>query len=488
MPDLLRKQAIHNILLLTGSAVIFSISVMGYGLGITDDSVNYMSAAMSFPSALLKVDGSVYSEWPPLYPVILSLYKLTGMSCLSFATLLHGISFCAIVIILNSMTAPLFRTRPAYLMYIICLLCSIPLLQSSVFLWSESIFILLVILSFRQLNLYIFKPGLASLSFLILISVLLCLQRKSGVIFTGAYVIILFAYRKKERRSWMLEIPSYLILSTTPFILWTYRRFLISGSATSEAAWEPSRIFENLIQSTDILSSWLMPDEIPLILRSLLFLTLIALMILTWKKYELSGPEKDKLLIRSSTITLTVYTAALCLIFLYLRSSEPIDDRLLSPVYPFFILLAFIFLDKVLFLTGSQNMRGRIIIGVVILLPLYCVFRTGYHIKRWNQEGTGGYNTKALAENKLINYLKNEKTGRMILSNNIYVLNYHLNFKAGQQNTITDLEAKTPKYKWEIVYFPPGEQHALAKIGNFVPDLTKGKVIYKDKEGIIIQE
>jgi hypothetical protein len=478
----------HNILLLTGAAVIFCISVMGYGLGITDDSVNYLSAAMSFPSSLLKVDGSVYSEWPPLYPALLSLHKFTGINCLSFATFLHGISFCGAIIIFNSMTAPLFRTRPAYLMYIICLLCSVPLLQSSVFLWSESIFILLVILSFRQLNLYIHKPGLVSLSLLILISALLCLQRKSGIIFTGAYAVILFVYRTKERRSWILEIPVYLILSTTPFILWTYRRFLISGSATSEAAWEPSRILENLVQSADILSSWLMPDEIPLILRSLLFVALIALMVLSWKKHELASPEKDKALIRNSLITLTVYAGTLCLIFLYLRGSEPIDDRLLSPVYPFFILLAFIFLDKILFLTGSQNIRGRIITGAVILLPLYCIFRTGYHINRWNQEGTGGYNTRALAENKLLNYLKNEKPGRMILSNNIYLLNYHLNFKAGQQNTITDLATKTPKYKWEIVYFPAGEQHALAKIGNFVPDLTKGKVIYQGKEGVIIQE
>ncbi len=47
-----------------------------YGPGLSADSITYWSAAQSFRESLtlLKVDGSAYTNWPPLYPVLLSLF------------------------------------------------------------------------------------------------------------------------------------------------------------------------------------------------------------------------------------------------------------------------------------------------------------------------------------------------------------------------------------------------------------------------------
>jgi hypothetical protein len=124
----------------------------------------------------------------------------------------------------------------------------------------------------------------------------------------------------------------------------------------------------------------------------------------------------------------------------------------------------------------------------VILLPLYFIVRTTYHIRKWNEYGTGGYNTKAWAQNGLIKFLKDKKPHGVVLSNNIYALSYHVNFKPDQAASIIDLKEKTPKYDCQIVYFSPEYRHSSAKNDNFVFDEAKAKILYKGREGLIIQK
>jgi hypothetical protein len=83
MPKLFTKKALlQNALLILAAGTVYYSSIITFGSGITDDSINYLSAASSFPS-LIKIDGTAFIEWPPLYPALLSLYKITGMNILT---------------------------------------------------------------------------------------------------------------------------------------------------------------------------------------------------------------------------------------------------------------------------------------------------------------------------------------------------------------------------------------------------------------------
>jgi hypothetical protein len=474
----------QNIFLAMTSGVIYYISIMSYGLGITDDSINYLSAASSFPS-LVKIDGTPYTEWPPLYPSILSIYKFTGMNILNFAALLHGLIFCLCIVIFNTMTKPYFKSQYIYWTFIICILFSTPLLQSFIFLWSEGIFILLILITIYYLSSYIEKPSIANLILLIMFSMLMCMQRKSGIIFTGAFTIILYKY-KPETKSGLLKMLIYFIVSAAPFIWWTYRRYLISGSPTSGASLQPGRIWENLGQSADVLSSWLLPDEIPLILRFIILIAGIMLMIFIFRRYPIYNQSNDKKMISFSFITLVIYISSLCIIFLYLKADEPIDDRLLSPVYLVSIFLIFISIDRLLFFVQLNHLLRKTILASVILLPLYFILRTSFHIRRWNEYGTGGYNTKVWAENTVVKTLMPVKS-QNIVSNNIYVLSYYLNFKNRSASRIVDSRAGISGSHFIIAYFSRQLSHVSANF-NIQEDLTKGKVLYQGKEGIMIQE
>jgi hypothetical protein len=480
-----KKDYVRNFLLALTAGTVYCISIMSFGPGITDDSINYLSAASSFPE-LLKVDGSAYTEWPPLYPALLSLYKISGMNILHFAAMLNGLSFCLSIVIFHSITKDYFQNKFIYWLYIICLVFSLPLLQSFVFVWSEAIFILLILITITYLNAYIKKPDVITFSLLIILSMLMCLQRKSGIIFTGAFAVILLINKPKDARLWIFKISAFFLISVAPFFLWTYRRYLINGSATSGAIWEPDRIWENIRQTIDILSSWIMPDEIPLFIRGIILAACIAVFIFIFRRSRPNISEEANKHITFNIITLITYVLALCLIFLYLKADEPIDDRLLSPVYLFFIFCVFWTIDQVL-VHLQQIIRRKIIMFLIILLPLYFTTRTGFHIIRWNKNGTGGYNTKTWADNTIIKNLIAAKPS-VVLSNNIYVLSYYLNFRNNSGSVFRGSKNKIPEQHFIIAYFSKEQSHVSAAREDIKIGTEKGEILYQGKEGIIIKQ
>jgi hypothetical protein len=315
---------------------------------------------------------------------------------------------------------------------------------------------------------------------------LMCLQRKSGIIFTGAFALIMFLYKRENIKLSGLKIMAFLVLSTMPFFLWTYRRYLISGSATSGAIWTPGNIWENIRQSIDILSSWLMPDEIHLLLRGIILIAGLLIFIFILRRSQVNIPNTENQLVLVSFITLIIYVITLCIIFLYLRPDEPIDDRLLSPVYPFFIFCLFWTLDQLLLQFHYQLILRKAILVFLIFIPLYFIVRTGFHIVKWNKNGTGGYNTQTWADHIIIKKMMGDKP-LLILSNNIYALNYYMNFKNNSGSRIVDSKSKISDSHFIIAYFSKEQSHVLSNVTD-ISDLRKGQILYQGKEGVIIKK
>jgi hypothetical protein len=486
MPDLFRKTLLQNALLILAAAILYCSSIMTYGPGITDDSINYLSAGSSFPS-LIKIDGTAFIEWPPLYPALLSLYKITGMNVLNFAAMINGLSFCISIVLFHSITKKYFQSPYVYGLYLICLLFSLPLLQSFIFIWSEGIFILLILITIISLSAYLKKTNITNLILLVLLSMLMCLQRKSGIIFAGAFALILVLYKRENTKLSVLKISAFFVLSTMPFFLWTYRRYMISGAATSGGTWEPGNIWKNVGQSIDILSSWLMPDEIPLLLRAVMLLAGLLIFIFILRKSQPSIRTNENQLVPLSIITVTVYVITLCFIFLYLKADEPIDDRLLSPVYLPFIFCLFRMLDQSMLQLPKQPILRKTILVFLTLIPLYFVVRTSFHIGKWNKSGTGGYNTQTWADNLIIKKMVADNPP-LILSNNIYALNYYMNFKNNSGSRIVDSRRKISDPHFIIAYFSKEQSHVLSGMTDISEDIKKGQILYQGKEGVIIQE
>jgi hypothetical protein len=123
-----------------------------YGLGITNDSVNYVNASLSIMEGMKKADGMPYTEWPPLFSLLLSISNLIHINTLDFAKLLLGAVYIASTMLLFLKTN--VKTKAEYLTSVILLIFSAPFIQMHVLVWSEPIFMLLILINVSLLKKY----------------------------------------------------------------------------------------------------------------------------------------------------------------------------------------------------------------------------------------------------------------------------------------------------------------------------------------------
>jgi hypothetical protein len=468
-----------DILLLLTGGIIYLLSVYNFGSGITDDSINYLSAASSFPNELLKVDGTLYVEWPPLFPILLSLYKLTGMSAADFAMIFQGIVFVLNLILTGRLLQPAIHSRYIHFIAMVFLVFSIPLLQSHVFIWSESAFIFLLLLNVYVLVKYLETEKIIYFVYLIFLSMLMSLERKTGLYFIinfGISLLILSPQKSLTKKC--LYSFFYMSIAVLPFILWTFRKYKISGRVFESAYIKPEKLAVNLEQLLNTISSWLLPNEIPLAIRISVIIIFIFLIFYIFRSHINLSLVFKGTLIKVSFISLAGYLILLPLTFIYIHG-ETMDDRILSPVYIIGLMSAFLFIDSILENVPANYPAKK---GLMILMTIslcYPIMRTIYHIKKWNTYGTGGYNTSTLKNSKMIAWLKTHETSMPIRSNNVYLLNYYLNYCNETHRKITNGNIKDNSFL--LVSFSPSlnKNHDFNYIG-------KEEILYKTNEGFVI--
>jgi hypothetical protein len=490
-PELFKNRTFNDLLLLLTGGIVYLLSVYKFGLGVTDDSVNYLSAANTLPGHILKVDGTPFIEWPPLYPLILSLYKLTGISIVNFTAIVQGIVFVLNLIITGRLLQPVLRSRYIYFIAILSLLFSTPLLETHIFVWSEGIFILLLLLSLSVMVKYLETDRRIYFISFVLLSLLMCLQRKTGLFFTINFGIALMVFIKNKtflKKSFYTIL--YMFIAMAPFMLWTFRRYKVSGRVFDLAFLKPDRIFSNLKDLGDVISSWVLPDEIPLSARMMIFIiAAVALSIYLARSPIVFRELFDPMLIKVCFILLAGYLILLPVVFIYIQGQK-IDDRVLSPVYIIILMFVFLFTDRIISQKAETGILKRGILLVITLSLFYPAIRSIHYIKKLNDDGPGGYNSAYLRNSPMIQWLGMNETTRPIMTNNVYVLNYYLNYRSTLQREIVLPDKTGPAESFLLVSFNDSGRSDLKDYDfDYLTDgkyqYKKSQLVYKSNEGTV---
>lgn len=421
------------------AGIIYTAAVFKWGPGITDDSINYLYASTLFPDELRKVDHTPFAEFPPLFPVILSAHKLFGISSVTFVAILHGLLFAGNVLLSWAMLRKLISSSFILLVATITILFSTPLLLIHVFAWSEAIFLTLFLLSLITLSKYInHSRSITYLIILILLTCLMGLQRKNGVMFllSNSFIILLygrsFPLVKKITHTFL-----YFITCSIPLLIYglTNRKKIFV-----DAEFDPALIVVNLINVLEISTSWFFPDELSLQQRILLLsgaATVIFIIIRVSSRIKRPRFKPLEVILLATPL---LYSLILSLSLAYVYVQEGVDERVLSPAYVPVIVCSFILADityrKISLLPVAGDFIYRRIFMILLIGWLsYPVVRTGFHIKNWNKSGTGGYNSALWHNNKLIGKLAKKEPEVPVYTNNIYAATYYIRLK--QQKPVT---------------------------------------------------
>lgn len=317
---------------------------------MSPDSVTYLSAAQSFETnrSFIGVDGLPLTNWPPLYPILLSVVNGALLNQLSLI-----VSAFLIWNLLQNVHHRTLLTTVAVL--------SFPLLKLSSMIWSELVFIslLLALLAVLKRN-----NALQSNNWLFaiwLLIVFLCLQRYVGVFFAITLLCMALRYRQ-------YKLSVVVLLGLLPLAGWFIRNHLVKSNTPFDTFVHWDNGYQNLKLCIEALS---FPPTWASVLPWIIWL--LTILIAAW--FIVDTIRKPHFTWHSY---LKVASLVYLLVVLHWSLLAPIElARYMLPLFPLVILMLHVSLSRY-----GWILWILLAINLVILL---------WQTQNWIKEGAGGY-------------------------------------------------------------------------------------------------
>jgi len=204
---------------IAGFLIIFVFSRHG-GIGVSPDSVVYMSVAANIHDhgVISDFTNGPLVDFPFFYPIFLSgVMFLTGLACAQFGAVLNGLLFATLIYTCGWMMEERFSFRSKWYKRILLsfIVFSPCLLAVYSMIWSETLFLLLLLAFILCTGRYFQSHSVRALLLMAFVTGLSCITRYAGItmIGTGGLLILCDTDRTRLRRFGHL-----LLFGTVSFI------------------------------------------------------------------------------------------------------------------------------------------------------------------------------------------------------------------------------------------------------------------------------
>ncbi|HLY69140.1 MAG TPA: hypothetical protein VKR53_05395 [Puia sp.] len=243
-----------------GFLIIF-IYTRHSGVGVSPDSVTYLSVARNIHShgILVDFDNRPLVIFPVLYSVFLSLGMwVTGTDPLSFGAVINCILFFKIIYLTGWLLEKLpYRSKWYKHIILSCIVLSPCLLEVYSMLWSETLFIFLLLLFFIALRKYFQTLSIRSLMVAALVGALSCIARYAGVSLIGAGCLLLFFDPRLPPKKKILHIGLFASASASLLIINLVRNSIVSATLTGMREKSITSLNDNIFFVGNVLCEWL---------------------------------------------------------------------------------------------------------------------------------------------------------------------------------------------------------------------------------------
>jgi len=397
-----------------------------YGPGLTRDSVQYISGAVSLVSGngLTSYTGEPITLWPPLFSALLASLGLAGVEPVSAARCVNAAAFGLIV----SLSAWLFlghvRSRVLAVTGSVSVLVSAPLVRVCSIALSEPIFIVLCI-AFYIIALRYMKSGAPSLLFLLsAITALGCLQRYIGLSLVLAGVALILVRGDTGLLPTLRRAFLFGGISTVPLALWLLRNHWVSSTLTGPRrgfATEPMQTLGHalvtMVSILRVIGGWCSPAT-DISIKSIRFGIAALGAILALKAFaNIRKVGRMRQLLHPLAVFWAAYMMALFSAKLVDSSLRDLE-RFMLPVYVPTLLIGFKLADS---LPGREKRSSCVLRShrlVLALCMVWLVLVPGRNlielVSTCVQSGVEGYGTTEWRESALVDWLRrNPLSGRI---------------------------------------------------------------------------
>jgi hypothetical protein len=249
------------------------------GIGISPDSVVYLSTARSLHAQGLPLDfnNRHLVIFPLLYPVFLSaFYFITTLDPMVFTPLLNAFLF-AITIYTCGWMVERFNIHVRWYKEIMlsCLVLSPCMLEIYSMMWSETIFLFLLLLFIILLSRYLRFPSIKNLVYVSCIVSLACVTRYAGITLIGAGGLIIILAHQFTLRKKILYILIFVSVSSFLLAANVIHNHAYSSTLTGIREKSVTSFFNNIYYFGYVLCDWL---PLPENSYSIAFITAISLL------------------------------------------------------------------------------------------------------------------------------------------------------------------------------------------------------------------
>jgi hypothetical protein len=441
-----RNPALILLILATVSAAGLARWCMASGVGISPDSVIYLSAAdsmlaghglrpIAFHLTPTIAIGKPLVSFPPTYPLLLSLSGILSTDRLNGARWLHSVLFaaniCLVAMIVSLATA---RSVWAMLCAILLFLSSSSLLELHTMAWSEPPFILFLLLALLLLMLHIRSPNYLFLVGSSLAASLALTTRYAGVTILGPMIFTVLLVGNKPLRGRVRDGLILVGIGTFPLAVWLLRNVVEADSATNRSmAIHPIGISDLNNIASSLLVFWVPFTGHAYLKTLLLFMcgSLVLAGIVSALRDRSRRERSEKM--SAAAQMLAAFFVTTYLLFLVAHNSliNPAADltgRVLSPVYVFGIILVISVMHKLSRFENRTKLWWGFLLVSFALVSVNIAHAASFALER---HGNGrGYTSREWTRSESIEYVRRLSGSTAIYSNGIDVTHFLANKEA----------------------------------------------------------
>lgn len=414
MPSFLSLKKNYDSLLaaIIGFTAIILFTHYG-GIGISPDSIMYTSVARNINAGkwLLGFDNKPLILFPVFYPVFLSaIMFITRLDVIVFAPALNGILFATVIYLSGCIMQKFTATSRLYKAFVLLILIVCPCLTDVYsMLWSETLFILWVIVFFIFIRKYFQGPSIKNLFIIGCVAALSCITRYAGVtlIATGGLLILFFA-----SLPWKKKIVHLLLFGLTGISLLVInliRNQSLSGSLTGQRLKGIISLHTNIAYFGLVLSDWLpfasFTKSFSFLLGSFFLVAAIVTFI-----YRIIKQTRYSSFENIATAFFLVF-GWFMVISATISRYEQMNARLLSPLFISFIWFGTQSIPRIIKFISNKIIKISFVLLITfltaaLLIQHYKINKETY--KSESEGGIGGYTDDDWKASETLHYLKSD--------------------------------------------------------------------------------
>ncbi len=367
--------------------VLYVLRMMPNGAGVDINSVNYISAMRSFLAGndFQQWGGTPLTHWAPLLSIFMApigwATTVLNLDFMKAMALANALVFGAMFFFAGIYFLRYLHNKPLALVAAVALL-NFPVLHVLVYIISEPLFNLLVLLFTIALTRLLETGKPRWMIAMVIVSVLASLQRYVGIFLvpTGALAILLLLRQYPLRRRFR-DAVAYGVFASLGTIGLMIHNYFALGAVSADFGPPQRLLVDDLKTGAHTIVGWFTTqkfDHIPVSVQASAWIALASILIIGAVLFLLRRYWHTRAAaLGASVVVLVGYCASLGLLSLR-YDFDPPGERFLSPIYVYVIFIVAFFFNSIWLWLAARTRQAALAVAQAVFLCASVVWLINY--------------------------------------------------------------------------------------------------------------